>query len=124
MKGLQVAPAELEDVLRGLDGVADVAVSVIVIAIIAMHCHPHHVCLFVHTYPWLSTPLSYIFTALFRDTPLAYLVRPCYHHHHHHHHHLQCSPQVIGIPDERSGQVPRAYIVREESLTEKQVGVM
>ena len=38
-----------------------------------------------------------------------------------HHRHLQCSPQVIGIPDERSGQVPRAYIVREESLTEKEV---
>jgi len=53
VKGLQVAPAELEDVLRGLDGVKDVA--------------------------------------------------------------------VIGIPDERSGQVPRAYIVREETLTEKQV---
>jgi len=53
VKGLQVAPAELEDVLRGLEGVADVA--------------------------------------------------------------------VIGIPDERSGQVPRAYIVKEESLTEKQV---
>ena len=29
--------------------------------------------------------------------------------------------QVIGIPDERSGQVPRAYIVREEGLTEEQV---
>merc|ERR1719219_117755 len=53
VKGLQVAPAELEDVLRGLDGVADVA--------------------------------------------------------------------VIGIPDQRSGQVPRAYIVREEGLTEEQV---
>ena len=33
MKGLQVAPAELEDVLRGLDGVADVAVSIIIIVI-------------------------------------------------------------------------------------------
>ena len=28
VKGLQVAPAELEDVLRGLDGVSDVAVSI------------------------------------------------------------------------------------------------
>jgi len=28
---------------------------------------------------------------------------------------------VIGIPDERSGQVPRAYIVRSETLTEEQV---
>jgi len=53
VKGLQVAPAELEDVLRGLDGVSDVA--------------------------------------------------------------------VIGIPDERSGQVPRAYIVKEEGLLEEQV---
>ena len=31
MKGLQVAPAELEDVLRGLNGVKDVAVSTIFI---------------------------------------------------------------------------------------------
>merc|ERR1711934_1082442 len=53
VKGLQVAPAELENTIRSMEGVADVA--------------------------------------------------------------------VIGIPDERSGQVPRAYIVREESLTEKQV---
>ena len=30
---MQVAPAELEDVLRGLDGVADVAVSIIIIVI-------------------------------------------------------------------------------------------
>ena len=30
-------------------------------------------------------------------------------------------PQVIGIPDERSGQVPRAYIVKEEGLLEEQV---
>ena len=29
---------------------------------------------------------------------------------------------MIGIPDERSGQVPRAYIVREGGLTENQVG--
>jgi len=53
VKGLQVAPAELEDVLRGLEGVLDVA--------------------------------------------------------------------VIGIDSEREGQVPRAYIVRKENLTEEKI---
>ena len=36
VKGLQVAPAELEDVLRGLDGVLDVAVSIIIVIILIM----------------------------------------------------------------------------------------
>ena len=54
VKGLQVAPAELENVLRGLDGVADVA--------------------------------------------------------------------VVGVPDQRAGELPRAYIVKKgEDLTEEQV---
>jgi len=53
VKGLQVAPAELEDVLRGLAGVKDVA--------------------------------------------------------------------VIGVEDERSGQVPRAYVVVEDGVTEDKV---
>ena len=52
VKGLQVAPAELENLLRGLAGVRDVA--------------------------------------------------------------------VIGVPDQRAGEVPRAYVVREtEALTEQ-----
>ena len=54
VKGLQVAPAELEDLLRRLGGVKDVA--------------------------------------------------------------------VIGVPDERAGEVPRAYVVKAaESLTEEEV---
>jgi len=53
VKGLQVAPAELEDVLRGLKGVKDVG--------------------------------------------------------------------VIGVKSEREGELPRAYIVREETLTEEMV---
>ena len=54
VKGLQVAPAELEDLLRRLSGVKDVA--------------------------------------------------------------------VIGVPDERAGEVPRAYVVKAaESLTEEEV---
>jgi len=53
VKGLQVAPAELEDVLRSLDGVLDVG--------------------------------------------------------------------IIGIESEREGQVPRAYIVRKEGLTEDKI---
>ena len=54
VKGLQVAPAELENVLRGMDGVADVA--------------------------------------------------------------------VVGVPDQRAGELPRAYIVKKgEDLTEEQV---
>jgi len=53
VKGLQVAPAELEDVLRGLAGVKDVA--------------------------------------------------------------------VIGVEDERSGQVPRAYVVVEDGVTEDKI---
>ena len=54
MKGLQVAPAELENTIRSMAGVMDVA--------------------------------------------------------------------VIGVPDERSGEVPRAYVVRsEDNLTEREV---
>ena len=53
VKGLQVAPAELENVLRGLEGVADVA--------------------------------------------------------------------VVGVPDHRAGELPRAYVVRKGDLTEEQV---
>jgi len=53
VKGLQVAPAELEDVLRGLEAVKDVA--------------------------------------------------------------------VIGVEDERAGQLPRAFIVKEGALTEEEV---
>ena len=54
VKGLQVAPAELEDLLRRLGGVKDVA--------------------------------------------------------------------VVGVPDERAGEVPRAYVVKaDESLTEEEV---
>ena len=54
VKGLQVAPAELENVLRGMDGVADVA--------------------------------------------------------------------VVGVPDQRAGELPRAYIVKKgDDLTEEQV---
>lgn len=53
VKGLQVAPAELEDVLRGLEGVKDVA--------------------------------------------------------------------VVGVEDQRAGQLPRAFIVRDEGLTEEDV---
>ena len=54
VKGLQVAPAELEDLLRRLSGVKDVA--------------------------------------------------------------------VVGVPDERAGEVPRAYVVKAaESLTEEEV---
>ena len=53
VKGLQVAPAELENLLRGLTGVRDVA--------------------------------------------------------------------VIGVPDQRAGEVPRAYVVRETEALTKQV---
>ena len=53
VKGLQVAPAELENVLRGLEGVADVA--------------------------------------------------------------------VVGVPDHRAGELPRAYVVKKGELTEEQV---
>ena len=53
VKGLQVAPAELENVLRGLEGVADVA--------------------------------------------------------------------VVGVPDHRAGELPRAYVVKKGDLTEEQV---
>ena len=53
VKGLQVAPAELENVLRGLEGVADVA--------------------------------------------------------------------VVGVPDQRAGELPRAYVVKKGDLTEEQV---
>ena len=53
VKGLQVAPAELENVLRGLEGVADVA--------------------------------------------------------------------VVGVPDQRAGELPRAYVVKRGELTEEQV---
>lgn len=53
VKGLQVAPAELENLIRTIEGVTDVA--------------------------------------------------------------------VIGVPDPRAGEVPRAYVVREEGLTEEQV---
>ena len=53
VKGLQVAPAELENVLRGLEGVADVA--------------------------------------------------------------------VVGVPDQRAGELPRAYVVKRGDLTKEQV---
>ena len=70
MKGLQVAPAELENTIRSMEGVLDVAV--------------------------IGPSVS---------------------------HQNQVHKDLLGIPDERSGEVPRAYVVKNEAsgLTKDQV---